>query len=771
SCGSDMSSSKKRKLNWSELCPDVLRFVLERLSFTDVNRAKSVCLAWHLASRGCVPKPNQIPWLILFPHKEEANNDSSCVLFVPEDRDKVYKTRDLGVDFVRSCCLATHGSWLLMMDIHWNLNILNPLTGERIDLPLAGRKKTPPPQDACYFDNGPPKVCPSLACLWIDDRSKYYVVAWNEKVTKTGSNTWRWLPCSRLMSGWDREGSQLVYEHRAQKLYFHSVGDAVKVWCLSGDDPKQVSEDYAPINYEFWGFLPDRSKDEKLYLKEEERYVKGYVDSRLTIAVSRVSGRVLKVAIAEQKSKRWFFRVYEMHPTELAWQVIDSLGDEALILDMGITVVAKDIPGIKRNSIYFSGFGYRRKNPDHLFVFDLTTHKVEPLPQCVFSSIPFTDARWFFPGFTASLTRVKLGAMGQSKKKAHRRRREEEGIPGSSSNWSELCPDLVRCVFKRLSFTALNRAKSVCSSWHTASRGCIPKRNQIPWLILFPRKDCVWFVVPEDKDKVYRTRDLGSDFAESLCLMTCGSWLLMSNPMKDLYMINPLTGERIDLPDTPKHGADLIFEQACFWIDNETKDYIVLLEVSFSYSIFTKKGDENKWHEFPLLKWDMILSSVTRIKSSTSIILITLSRFRISQGIIHAKRMGEGRELYWQKLLYSSTRIAVTLSGDVLIVACILFSCKTWHFRIYKTNHMTREWVKITSLGNEALIYDMGITVSAKNIPGIKRNSIYFSGLDHGTDDPDHIFVYDLSTQKMQTLPQRVFSSIHFSDARWFFPC
>ncbi|KAG2333335.1 hypothetical protein Bca4012_017020 [Brassica carinata] len=87
-----------------------------------------------------------------------------------------------------------------------------------------------------------------------------------------------------------------------------------------------------------------------------------------------------------------------MHPVELTWEVVDSLGDEALILHMGITVVAKDVPGIKRNSIYFSGLDGGSTNPHHIFVFDLTTREIEPLPQCVLSSIRFSDACWFFPG-------------------------------------------------------------------------------------------------------------------------------------------------------------------------------------------------------------------------------------------------------------------------------------------------------------------------------------------------------------------------------------
>nr|XP_018472842.1 PREDICTED: F-box protein At2g05970-like [Raphanus sativus] len=374
---------RKKKVNWSELCPELVRCVFERLNFTNLKRGRSVCSSWRTALRRCVPKRNQIPWLILFPQNDNnnENNSSSCVLFVPDDRDKTYKTRDLGDDFVKSSCVATYGSWLLMSYTRWNLYILNPLTGERIDLPTTDYALYQRPGDL-------------VACLWIDDRTKDYLVVCVMDCpifTKNGNHSWR-----RFGEGGYK---QMVYEHTSQKLYARRYNSyPVKVWSFSGEEPQQVFEEnnYPPVEYAFWDFLS--TGDEELYLKEEELYLKEYVDSRLYIAVSTVSRQVLKVVNVLQKSKRWLFLVYKMHPVELTWEVVDSLGDEALIIDMGITVVAKDVPEIKRNSIYFSGLDDGRKNPDHIFVFDLTTREIETLPRCVFSSIRFSDARWFFPG-------------------------------------------------------------------------------------------------------------------------------------------------------------------------------------------------------------------------------------------------------------------------------------------------------------------------------------------------------------------------------------
>ncbi|XP_006299933.2 F-box protein At2g05970 [Capsella rubella] len=363
------------------------------------------------------------------------------------------------------------------------------------------------------------------------------------------------------------------------------------------------------------------------------------------------------------------------------------------------------------------------------------------------------------------------------------------------SNWSELCPDLLRCVFKRLSFTSLDRAKAVCSSWHSASRGCVPKQNQIPWLILFPPNEeansnsSCGFYVPEDEDKVYRSRDLGVDFARSRCLTTCGSWLLLLNPLMDLYILNPFSGERIDLPDTQSLRLRYLkYVRACLRIDNKTKCYLVVMLHS---CVFAKKGD-NKWHDLPLLTFnkDFVYNHKDQMLylqdlSNPYLVniwdlsgdhprkdgAVSLGYFRFNHYDFPSFLSEEDHELYWEKLRGSMNRIVITVSGEFLMVSSIVQHCKSWYFRIYKTNHVGGKWVKINSLGDEALIYDMGITVIANDIPGIKRNSIYFSSLDHDKKDTHHIFVYDITTQKMEPLPQCVFSFLPFSNARWFFPC
>ncbi|WZY75609.1 hypothetical protein YC2023_021993 [Brassica napus] len=74
-------------------------------------------------------------------------------------------------------------------------------------------------------------------------------------------------------------------------------------------------------------------------------------------------------------------------------------------------------------------------------------------------------------------------------------------------------------------------------------------------------------------------------------------------------------------------------------------------------------------------------------------------------------------------------RIAFTTSGEALMVRLYDIDISSRSFYVHKKNHATNKWDEMTSLGDQALIFGLGITVSAKIVQGLKSNSIYFSGL------------------------------------------
>ncbi|VVB12272.1 unnamed protein product [Arabis nemorensis] len=135
----------------------------------------------------------------------------------------------------------------------------------------------------------------------------------------------------------------IVYNH---KVYTYApFGDHVYVWDLSGDVPRQ---DGYLDTFNACSFDPSSS----------------------CFIATTSSGQILFVHFFEQHSK-WQFHIYKSNPVRPnKWVKVDSLGDEALILDIGFTVVANDISGIKRNSIYFSGRNYVMEDLilDHIYL-------------------------------------------------------------------------------------------------------------------------------------------------------------------------------------------------------------------------------------------------------------------------------------------------------------------------------------------------------------------------------------------------------------------
>ncbi|EOA19174.1 hypothetical protein CARUB_v10007853mg [Capsella rubella] len=354
--------------SWSELPLDLLNSVFERLSFANFQRAKSVCSSWHSASRQSVPR-NQIHWLILFPEVNNNNNNNnySCTLFNLDEKYKHYKTQDLGVEFAKSVCKATYGSWLLMKKYTLNeMYIVNLFTHERINLPpvkllwedyelhTTGRQK--------MIYQGRNVRSP---VFWIDEKTKDYVVIWGfgrwcVVYSKKGDTLWNKIP--ETLGCFD-----MVY--RDHKLYFLSKNDVFKIFDLSGEIPQQTFQ---------WMVSVDKCQPRP---PPREWY------SSITRLVVTLTGKILKVEqMWVMGSRNWSFRVFEVHSSDLQKKPqrrIHSLRDESILLDQGITVLANDIDGFV--VCLPSILRHRRRSPLHTFGN---------------SSFQLYRAQWFVPSFT-----------------------------------------------------------------------------------------------------------------------------------------------------------------------------------------------------------------------------------------------------------------------------------------------------------------------------------------------------------------------------------
>ncbi|CAF2026464.1 putative F-box protein At5g66830 [Brassica napus] len=336
--------------------------------------------------------------------------------------------------------------------------------------------------------------------------------------------------------------------------------------------------------------------------------------------------------------------------------------------------------------------------------------------------------------------------------------------------WSELPLDLMRLVFDRLGFADFERARTVCPSWYSASRQSKPN-NQIPWMFLIQKdKNYGLLFNPEEKDKVYKTQDLGNDFGKSYCVATYRSWLLMITYTREVYLYNPyifdlLTRQRINLPS---FESDYGLISPVLWIDEKTKDYLVIGMFDEDNAVSIKKGDTSG-KPITQLQFPCIYECYNMVYKDHNIYCLDHYKltifyfsghvpsqvFEISvDGCVNRTVAGAirhpGTIPCKRYLACYKNSMVVTVDGDVLILNSVRESMSyIWDFKIYKMGSSTgSKWEEIFSLGDEAILLELGITVLAKDIEGIKRNSIYFNG-------SDSVNPYDEMTYSFSILIQR----------------
>ncbi|CAA7025933.1 unnamed protein product [Microthlaspi erraticum] len=400
---------------WSELPTDMLTSLLERLSVVDFQRSKLVCSNWYLCSKQTV-RPKHGPPLLMLSLEEDG-----CVLYSP-DEDRVYETTT-NSDFLGYRFLASSGKWFLVGDSLSKLYIIDVFSEERIDLPPLESTEGGPfrleRKGAKEFNEESVIINGCNTCrivdhedlrgvLWVDDKNGDYVVVWQFGGSdeylgfcKKGDDRYREIPTRIGVQGLD----DMVL--KGYNLYVLTSRHYIRHLDLSRQDGfKDVSE-----NHMFPLRLPNVSWDEYARLRANK-----VISSNRCIAVT-TSGEVLYViTIACETSM--IFHVYKRDPKDLDPNThdtrlvhVDSLGDEALFLDLGITVkVAADHTlGIEPNSIYFTrGDRIRRKKVTclDLCVYNLATktiindyqNKTKTIKRFLgLCNLNVKDAQWFLP--------------------------------------------------------------------------------------------------------------------------------------------------------------------------------------------------------------------------------------------------------------------------------------------------------------------------------------------------------------------------------------
>ncbi|CAH8262071.1 unnamed protein product [Arabidopsis lyrata] len=374
---------------WSELYPDLLESIFERLCLADVHRAKLVCLNWNTSSKRSVARKIKTPWLIVLFVDDEKD---VYVLYNPNE-DRIYKpVRDFsGIRF-----LANSGKWFLMLDSGCNLYIMDVFSEKRIDLPplesLVSSTYALKPSGYKEYS----LILPGGSCcilntsylrsrLWVDEKTGEFVLVLFFDPSpylfycKNGDNHYTVIPVDDKFPNMLQGVTDLVLW--GYRLYIASNRRCVRVIDLSGHE----------------GFEDVTGSNPKPMLSPL-----GEHDS-FNIVVT-TAGEVLLVESTTVENQRTF-RIYKKNPNadpedQMPHLVeVDSLGDEALLLDLGTTVPSNHALGIQPNTIYFTRHNrvrFRMSFDLEICVFNLATNTlIKHFPHL--ANLKPRDALWFLP--------------------------------------------------------------------------------------------------------------------------------------------------------------------------------------------------------------------------------------------------------------------------------------------------------------------------------------------------------------------------------------
>ncbi|CAH8355031.1 unnamed protein product [Eruca vesicaria subsp. sativa] len=394
---------------WSELPVDILRYVLELLSFFDFHRAKMVCLNWYLCSKQTLRPKFRYPLVMLCPE------EGGCRLYNPEE-DRVYKSDLSGYQL-----LGNSGKWFLVVDSKSDLYIVDVFSSDdRILLPRletlkGGTHEIQRVGENDFKENlirrgtafawGHHTSKDLRGLVWVDDKNEDYVVVWRVSTCqylgfcKKGDAHY-----GEITLGTDvvrrelRGGDDIVL--KGYNLYLLSSRRYIRHLDLSGQD----------------GGIKDASVYHKFPMSipiADERVMNAYkpisVGNNIVVPTSG-EPLFLYTRVDEPTSGRpRFFRLYKRDAKDLdpgtidTWLVeVDSLGDEALFFDLGITVPADHTLGIEPNSIYFTRNDRRRFSHTKrltpcidVCVYNLATKNIKRFASL--SNLKINDAMWFLP--------------------------------------------------------------------------------------------------------------------------------------------------------------------------------------------------------------------------------------------------------------------------------------------------------------------------------------------------------------------------------------
>ncbi|KAM5553340.1 putative F-box protein [Rosa sericea] len=409
----DLDCTRKRRSSppiWSKLPPELLGFITTKLGSVDTIRFKVVCPSWNRAAKSYISSPcykvmEQTP-LLMIPSQEK--KDLHTRRFFSLAKNNTFTLKNVFRDFPEAWCVGSSHGWLVLMDGTGKLDLFNPFTEDRIELPSLwtlphfAKIKTLSDEFARNTNLLKGYMMGKAVTSCNPSCNKDFAVVITHSLRgrlafcKHGNNRCTWTDLGDESDHY----SDIIFHNG--HLYTLTSGGSVGVWDMTKSFPTKIFylrpfADQSEINKDF----PFAKFDVQHYLVESS----GDLLFVWRFIVKTIEGETFPY-------RTLHFHIFRLSSTSKEWEKVECLHDRALFLggNHSMSVSSRVFPECQENSIYFTDdnsyemslkyFANDKEGGHDIGVYNLKDKVVEPLPGhqffdkwTIYDPLPF----WIFP--------------------------------------------------------------------------------------------------------------------------------------------------------------------------------------------------------------------------------------------------------------------------------------------------------------------------------------------------------------------------------------
>lgn len=300
--------------------------------------------------------------------------------------------------------------------------------------------------------------------------------------------------------------------------------------------------------------------------------------------------------------------------------------------------------------------------------------------------------------------------------------------------------------------------RAVCRTWRSIAPPCRWRYNAsttipYPWLVLFQReKETFNFRDPRDNGAYYLTITAPELSSDCVIWFAKDDYLLVSQGERSIFVFEPLTNKRIQLPDMAEYSCMSSICVSTSPIHSE--NWVIFgFESSYPGSIFIYFlcSGRKKWVE------EEVDNERPFRASRISPVYLDGSFYCLGQdGSLGVFKQIQPAGFSWkifsnaQQLKFPSTpcwNFLVSVDEEGLLLSVFVGNSGDW-VHVYKRDKLESEWVKLSSLGHLMLFVNETSSLAVEAKEETMSNKIYFPFF---TKSKGNNLFYSLESGKFQS--------------------